>query len=192
MGQVTKYIVAVGAFILLGFAGVFALDRHDRNLVKSAVAEMKVKSQDSTESALAPQSESLGIQYRERKVPYIVYRDRVIHANPTDTALRNLANKCDQLILTCEERQRVDSARISNLQAEVKTLKSVKAKPPNRFSAFITGGMDFIASQPLVQGGAEVRVVGPLALTGFIQAARRNNQNDIDTRGVVGLKFNFR
>lgn len=188
-----KTLIAFGVFVLacvvLWLLWEYGIKAGIRESVR---AEIAVAGHDSTEAALKPVSDSLRVQYIEQKVPYVVYRDRIIQANPKDTVIRNLANKCDQLILTCEERQRVDSARISNLQAEVKTLKELKKKPEARVSAFITGGMDFIASQPLIQAGGEVRFIGPLHLTGFVQAARLNNENEVQTRGVIALRFNFR
>lgn len=188
----TKYLVMVGAFVILGLGLWGVIARHDSNLLEEFKRESAVKQNDSTETVLKPVSDSLRTVYINQKVPYVVYRDRVIHDHPTDTTIVQAFGKCDQLILTCEQRQRIDSARITNLQSEVKTLKALKKEKPNRVSAFITGGMDFIASQPLVQAGGEVRMFGPLGVTAFIEAARRNNQNDIDTRGVVALKFSFR
>lgn len=186
-----KLLAALGGFIALGLLMWFGLTRIVDNAIDKHDAKQKVAQHDSIEAVLAPKSDSLRTVFVNQKVPYVVYRDRVIREHPTDTVLLNLVNKCDQLILTCEQRQRVDSARISNLQSEVKTLKQIGKEKPNRLSAFIIGGMDFIASQPLVQGGTEIRVVGPLHLTGFLQAARKNNQNDVETRGVVALRFNF-
>ncbi len=187
----TKYAIMLGAFVLLGLGLWRVIAVHDDNLLESFKRESKVKANDSTESALAPKSDSLRTVFVNQKVPYIVYRDRLIHDNPRDTAIRQLANKCDQLILTCEERQRVDSARISNLQSEVKTLKGLKKAKEPRISAFITGGMDFIATQPLIQSGAEVRMFGPVNLTAFVQASG-DKVKDVDVKGVVAIRFNFR
>ncbi len=188
-----KAAIAAGVFILAGvvlwLAWEYVIKRGIRNELRS---ELAVAGHDSTEAALKPVSDSLRVQYIEQKVPYVVYRDRVIEKYPKDTAIQNLVRSCNQLIVTCEERHTVDSARISNLRAEVKALKeSPKAKQP-RISAFITGGMDFIASQPLVQVGAETRFIGPVSITAMVQAARKNNENDVETRGIVGVTFHFR
>lgn len=188
----TKLLVALGAFIILGFAGWFALDRHDKNLIDRAMSVQKVAGHDSTEADLSEQSDSIRTVFVNQKVPYVVYRDRVIQEHPTDTTVRRFVNACQLVISTCEQRHGVDSARISNLQQEVKTLKDSKSQKAARSSAFITGGMDFIASQPLIQAGGEVRVMGPLHLTASLLASRRNNQNDIDTKGILALTFRFR
>lgn len=192
MAVVNKLLGYFVGFVLGGLLLWGAIALHDRKLLESFKAEQKTAQHDSTEAALAPVSDSLGRRVDSIKVPYIVYRDRVIHDHPNDTTILQAFGKCDQLILTCEERQRVDSARISNLQSEVKTLKGMKKQTAPRLSAFITGGMDFIASQPLIQAGGEARVIGPVSVTAFIQAARKNNENDIETRGVVGVRFTFR
>ena len=187
-----KGLIAFGVFVVACLMLLGAWQYVKKGIRDSIKAEIKVAGFDSTEKALAPRSDSIGRVIEKQMVPYVVYRDRIVKEYATDTVIQGFVNSCQQLVVSCTERQLIDSARISNLQGEVKALKQVSKKPPPRISAFIIGGMDFIASQPIVQTGGEVRVVGPVSLTAFVEASRRNNQNDVDTKGVVALKFSFR
>lgn len=188
-----KVLTAIGAFIVGGFVLLFLISRHDKKLVEEFKAAQKVHVADSIETNLAPQSDSLRTVFVNQKVPYIVYRDRVIQEHPTDTVIKTLAGKCDQLIITCEQRQRVDSVRIANLQGEVKTLKAIKEKKPPRASGFVLGGYDWYNAQPLAQVGGDFRIVGPLSVTGFVEGSRSiESGSKLETRGVVGARFTFR
>lgn len=185
-------LVSLLIFIVGGFAVTLLKDRYDQGVIERHEREQKVHTFDSLDTDLGKKSDSLGAQLREVKVPYIVYRDRVIHDNPADTALRNLAGRCDQLILTCEARHSIDSARIANLKSEVDTLKRMTKSKPPRISAFALGGYDWYNQQQIVQLGGDVRIAGPLSVTGYLEAARGAEPERVRTRGVVAAKFTFR
>lgn len=192
MTLIRNVALAIIAFIVAGFLLVFVIDRHDKSIIEQVLAKQEVAANDSVERQLSPQSTALGIQYRELKVPYVVYRDRVIHDNPTDTALKTLAGRCDQLIVTCEQRHVIDSQRIANQADEISTLKKMKAQKPSRASAFLSAGYDWYNGKPLGQIGGDLRVAGPMSITGWLDASRGTKEEKIATRGVVALKFTFR
>lgn len=191
-GILTGVAGLIIAFVVAGIVLTRIVSNHDKAIIEAAVAKQKVHENDSTESVLAPRSDSIRTVYVDRWHTYTQVRDSIIRLRPNDSAVKVLAGRCDQLIVTCEERHAVDSTRIANLQGEVKTLKGMKAAKPSRASAFIIGGYDWYNKQPLAQVGGDYRLIGNFSATAFLETARGDAPDRLKTRGVLAAKFTFR
>lgn len=183
--------VALLTFFVAGWIIVFLIGRHDKRVVEEARSAAKVAVFDSTGVALAKQADSVRVVYVDRYHTYTQIRDSIVKARPTDAGIVNLAGRCDQVIVSCSERAAVDSERIANDAAEIKQLRAMKAVKQPRFSAYAIGGMDVLRTAPVVQLGAESRVVGPLSVVGFVEGAKEKT-SDVQTRAIVALKFTFK
>lgn len=182
--------VALLSFFVAGWIVVFLIGRHDKRVIEEATSAAKIAVFDSTGSALAHQSDSVRVVYVDRYHTYTTVRDSIIKARPADSGVASIVQSCDQVIVSCAERAAVDSQRISNAQAEIKQLKAMKAVKPPRFSAYASLGMDVLQTAPVVQVGAETRIIGPLGVVGFVEGAK--DKTDVQTRAVLALKFQFR
>jgi hypothetical protein len=188
-----KVLYGALAFLAAGLLALAVWEFGVKGSIEQSVrAEMQARAND----VAVAQAESAVVRidtvYRERVREYPVFRDRIVAANPDNAPLQEFAKRCDQLVLTCEDRVAAGDRFADSLRKQVKDLKTQKRAPDPRFSAFLLGGYDYLRGKPLAQAGGDARIAGPLSLTAYVEAAKGDSLERVRTRGVVALKFTFR
>lgn len=192
MTVLTKALVAVGAFILAGFALAGFVAWHDRRLVDQVKAESSVARRDTVIA-------DLGIRQREKDTVYIgtvrtytQVRDRTLAANPNNQPAHEIAKAADKVVASGDSLRAVSDTLRDSLTAQVTAIKKLKKLVPARASAFVLGGYDWYNAEPVAQVGGDFRVVGSFSVTGFLEVARGDAPDRIKSRGVIAAKFTFR
>lgn len=188
------------AFLILGGAAVFLKGRYDKQIIEDHDANRVVVTRDTAITALVDRQQARDVGYVRSVGTYRDVRDRTLRDNPDNQPARDIAVVADVVIDSADALRAVNDTLRDSLVTQVAAVKKLKKQIPPRISAYIMGGMDFISTQPIVQGGGEARIVGPLSVVGYVEAARATKApNDtvrirdrIEARGVVALKFTFR
>lgn len=186
-----KLFIQLGAFILAGLLlwGVFAW--RDRQLVKTIRAEMGIMKRDTVIAQLDDRRVQRDAAYSGSVRTYTDVRDRTLGANPTNRPAAEIAKAGDAVVTSANQLRAVNDTLRDSLKTQVKEVKKLKAITPPRFSAFALAGYDWLNAQPLGQVGGDIRIAGPLSITGYLEASKGQTEK-IDARGVVAAKFTFR
>jgi hypothetical protein len=175
----------LGAVALGGF-----LARHDANVRKDALAQQHVEKLDYWIAQLAGRKAVADTVYLGTVRTYRETRDAAIAANPTNKPLADLAGRCDQVILSCEQRVAIADTLADSMRAEVRTLKAMRKVSLPRLSLYGEGLYDFLNQGPVARAGADFRLFGGVSLTGAIEAVQKDQKTD--TRAMIGARFTFR
>jgi hypothetical protein len=182
---VKKILFGFLAFIFAGLLVWYAVARFvDYKITEHDVQERIAK----RDSSIA----SLDSSRVVRDTVYIRGRTvfREVAANPASKK-PDVIRACTDALNACDVVRATNDSLRDSLKAQVKTLRSMKAKKPPRFSLSATALYDFVNKQTLGRAGVDFRVVGPFSVTTEIEAAPQSNYS-FKSRAVAGVRFTFR
>jgi hypothetical protein len=180
-----KIVYGFAAFILLGLLGWFGLAAHDRGLEKRLRAELGIAKRD---SAIATLDSSRIVRDTVYLRGRTVFRE--VAANPTSTKA-DVVMACTEALRRCDVVRATNDSLRDSLTAQVSALRKLKAKKPPRLSLYGSALYDFVNGGALGRAGVDLRLLGPLSVTGEIEAAPQSDYS-FKSRAVAGLRFTFR
>ena len=181
-------IAITAAVVILGFfAFTFLYARWKNRIIQEAKAKEHVEQLDTNRPAQFDSLRKADTIYLGSVQTYRGTRDRAIATNPSNPVIP--ARSCDQIILTCDQRQAASKAIIDSQQVEIDELKRLKKFALPRFSISAMGGYDVLAKTPVVQAQTEMHIAGALSAIAQLEAYR---DSTVKLRGIVGGKITFR
>jgi hypothetical protein len=180
-----KILYRFAAFIAVGLLGWLGLVVHDRALEKRLRDELAIAKRDTV-------IRIMGDSLRARDTVYLRGRTvfREVAANPASTKA-DVVMACTEALRRCDVVRATNDSLRDSLTAQVSALRKLKAKKPPRLSLYGSALYDFVNGGALGRAGVDLRLLGPLSVTGEIEAAPQSDYS-FKSRAVAGLRFTFR
>jgi hypothetical protein len=180
-----KILYGFAAFVAVVLFGWLGLKIHDRNLLNDASAKATIAKLDTAIARFDSARKVRDTVYLHDRTEF-----RTIVANPASTKAE-VVKACNQLILSCDVLRATNDSLVDSLKAQRKTLKSMKERQPPRLSFNASALYDFVNGGALGRAGVDLRLLGPLSVTGEIEAAPQSDYS-FKSRAVAGLRFTFK
>jgi hypothetical protein len=180
-----KILYGFAAFVAVGLLGWLGLGLHDRALEKRLRAELGIAKRD---SAIATLDSSRIVRDTVYLRGRTVFRE--VAANPASTKPQ-IIKACTEALNACDRVRATNDTLRDSLNAQIKALRKLKAMKPPRLSLYGSALYDFVNGGALGRAGVDLRLLGPLSVTGEIEAAPQTDYS-FKSRAVAGLRFTFK
>lgn len=190
-------VLAIGgaAAVAILLASLKACDAHDAGKQAEWRADA-LKAANARVAALR-RADSANAQYARVDTSYVRARNTLLNPAPGRPPATPEVRACfaaaDDLRSKCELRHAADTAALHATERELQVWKD-KPDPPNpRLTLYGEGLYDLIGGAPVFRAGAQFRIAGGISLAATADLAIPPAGNShVTTRGLVGIRYNFR
>lgn len=190
-------VLAVGgaAAVAILLASLKACDNHDAG--KAAEWRASALKAANQRVAALRRADSANLQYARVDTTYLRGRDILLNPPPGRPAATPEVRACfalsDALRTECDKRHAADTAALHATERELNIWKA-KPDPPNpRLTLYGEGLYDLIGGAPVFRAGAQFRLGAGISLAAAADLAiPPAGTSKVTTRGLVGIRYNFR